>query len=237
MFIIHVDGLPIRLPDSQSVFNPRYAFAFKGSSAVGLKVCQTGHLLLPIDLEGNIAVSPGESYLLVNLVERRKPQSTTGTEEGHLKSASLNNDSNSNKGSIRQTNQGNQKNPSKPPIPGTIGVTDSIAKIIDKGPKPKRHEMLDTSIQDGNKKLETNTEGTESEKNDSAKPSNETLSENTSLADLFQTTTTISPKKKRNGKRSRAPDDETNENSAEVRRTNNTSIQMRKHPLDSSDSD
>lgn len=80
MFIIHVDGLPIRLPDSQSTFNPRYGFACKGSNVIGLKVFQTGHLLLPHDSEGNITVSPGESYVVVNLVEKRKiggPDETT----------------------------------------------------------------------------------------------------------------------------------------------------------------
>lgn len=83
MFIIKVDGLQIRLPDSQNTFNPKYAFSCKGSGSVGLKIVETGHLLLPIDAEGSIAVSPGENYTLVTLIEKRK-NTTSVLPEGNL---------------------------------------------------------------------------------------------------------------------------------------------------------
>lgn len=116
MFIIKVDGLQIRLPDSQNTFNPKYAFSCKGSGSVGLKVVETGHLLLPIDAEGSIAVSPGENYTLVTLIEKRK-NTTTVFPEGNLANLKAANstdsitfqtnlDSDKNKNLDRQLNQG-----------------------------------------------------------------------------------------------------------------------------------
>lgn len=77
MFIIYVNGLAVRLPDSQTTFNPRYAFSYHGSFTVGLKVENSEMLLLPIDQEGNIAVSPGERYIVVTLVEWKKSGSAS----------------------------------------------------------------------------------------------------------------------------------------------------------------
>lgn len=90
MFTIVVDGLRIRLPDSQSTFNPRYAFSCKGGNSLGLRVVESGHLLLPIDAEGSIAVSPGENYELVCLIEKRKNLLTDLPEGSSLNNKAVN---------------------------------------------------------------------------------------------------------------------------------------------------
>ncbi|KAG5469060.1 hypothetical protein LSCM4_02456 [Leishmania orientalis] len=78
MSIIYVDELAIRLPsDVRNIFNPLCAFGSSNinnrSSApvMGLREVQTGHVLLPIDAEGSIVVTPGQRYSVVLVRETR----------------------------------------------------------------------------------------------------------------------------------------------------------------------
>ncbi|KAG5469414.1 hypothetical protein LSCM1_02633 [Leishmania martiniquensis] len=79
MSIIYVDELIVRLPsDVRNTFNPSYAFSGGGGSnnrasapVMGLREVQTGHVLLPIDAEGSIVVTPGQRYSVVLIRETR----------------------------------------------------------------------------------------------------------------------------------------------------------------------
>ncbi|CAJ1033479.1 hypothetical protein, conserved [Leishmania lindenbergi] len=82
MSIIYVDELAIRLPSEvRNTFNPLCAFGSCSSnsnnnrsstSVMGLREVQSGHLLLPIDAEGSIVVTPGQRYTVVLVRETRR---------------------------------------------------------------------------------------------------------------------------------------------------------------------
>ncbi|AYU82124.1 conserved hypothetical protein [Leishmania infantum JPCM5] len=85
MSIIYVDELAIRLPsDVRNTFNPLCAFGSSSNSGanphnnnrcsapvMGLREVQSGHVLLPIDAEGSIVVTPGQRYTVVLVRETR----------------------------------------------------------------------------------------------------------------------------------------------------------------------
>ncbi|CAG9580717.1 conserved hypothetical protein [Leishmania major strain Friedlin] len=85
MSIIYVDELAIRLPsDVRNTFNPLCAFGSSNNSSanthnnnrcsapvMGLREVQSGHVLLPIDAEGSIVVTPGQRYTVVLVRETR----------------------------------------------------------------------------------------------------------------------------------------------------------------------
>ncbi|KAG5495108.1 hypothetical protein JKF63_02161 [Porcisia hertigi] len=84
MSIIYVDELVIRLPsDARNTFNPLYAFGGGGGGSknnnnrfsapvMGLREVCSGHVLLPIDEEGSIVVTPGQRYSVVLVREMRR---------------------------------------------------------------------------------------------------------------------------------------------------------------------
>ncbi|KAK7196913.1 hypothetical protein NESM_000633300 [Novymonas esmeraldas] len=97
MSVIHVDELVIRLPsDARNTFNPSFAFgggngnSNRGAAPVmGLREVQSGHVLLPMDSDGSIVVTPGQRYSVVLVREMRgsAPAAATRVEDSAPKSS------------------------------------------------------------------------------------------------------------------------------------------------------
>ncbi|KPI85445.1 hypothetical protein ABL78_5499 [Leptomonas seymouri] len=85
MSIIYVDQLAVRLPsDARNTFNPSYAF--NGASGrtlgqvMGLREVQSGHILLPMDAEGSIVVTPGQHYAVVIVRETKSTAASVASD-------------------------------------------------------------------------------------------------------------------------------------------------------------
>ncbi|CCW66233.1 unnamed protein product [Phytomonas sp. Hart1] len=72
MYTIQIDDLVIQLPSNTcNSFNPSYAFGGHSSGAViGLRDVHSGVILLPIDPEGDLIVTPGHSYNVILITEK-----------------------------------------------------------------------------------------------------------------------------------------------------------------------
>ena len=123
MSIIYVDQLAVRLPsDARNAFNPSYAFCGASGRSIGqvmgLREAQSGHILLPMDAEGTIVVTPGQHYNVV-IVREAKPASMSAANDSGAASATGNSGEasrkNKNQSSGKPQQQKDQKQSAKEP--------------------------------------------------------------------------------------------------------------------------